>query len=252
MRCERGTHPHVPERAGVDRVAAPAFLQEPPDRLVAHLGEGVCVVRMRYSLRILIICDLLTRLRAWVTWLGNSLSERTPSSNAQLPRDRRRCGRAGSSRKLGGQSTIAARVYSSARNSEPEFMIKKQTTNQVAAAPHRSHQHGPKKPYVHYSNPGAIASIAASSQLWGKGTGRHPLGALSARAYDGPHVPSKVTLGRMHAVDFTTDVHPPRSAPSVGGRVWLWPDGTPGTATVTLPSGDDVVIVPIDVVGVAP
>lgn len=131
-------------------------------------------------------------------------------------------------------------------------MTKKQTSNQAAAASHPGHQYGPKKLYVHYSKPAAIASIANLGQLWGKGTGRHPLGALSARAYDGPHLQSKVALGRMHAVDFTTDVHPPRSAPSVGGRVWLWPDGTAGTVTGTLPSGDDVVIVPIDVVGVAP
>jgi hypothetical protein len=131
-------------------------------------------------------------------------------------------------------------------------MTKKITSIQATTAVVPGQLYGPKKLYVHYSKPGAIASIAACDQLWGRGTGRQPLGALSARAYDGPHVKAKVIVGLMHAVDFTTAVHPPRSAPSVGGRVWLWPEGTSGTSSVTLPSGDNVVIVPIDVVGVAP
>jgi hypothetical protein len=38
---------------------------------------------------------------------------------------------------------------------------------------------------------------------------------------------------------------------TISERVWSWPDGILGTATVILPSGDDVAIVPIDVVGVA-
>lgn len=132
----------------------------------------------------------------------------------------------------------------------------KMKKRRVAATPIKGlapgHLYGPAKLYVHYSSPLAIVSIAAVQQLWGKGTGRTPLGGVSARAYDGPHVPAKVTVGKMHAVDFSTHVHPPRSAPSVGGRVWLWPDGTPGTVTAVLPSGDDVVIVPINVVGGAP
>lgn len=61
MRRERGTHPHVPEHAGINRVAAPAFLQESLDCLVPHLGEGVCVVWMQYMRDCLIICNLLTR-----------------------------------------------------------------------------------------------------------------------------------------------------------------------------------------------
>lgn len=111
---------------------------------------------------------------------------------------------------------------------------------------------GPPKPYVHYSSPGAVQAIAATRQLWGKGTGRVPLGGLSARAYDGPHIPAKIHPGSMHGVDFTTKMQPLRWAPSVGGRVWLWHDGLLGTNTVTLPCRDDVVIVDIDVIGVAP
>lgn len=84
------------------------------------------------------------------------------------------------------------------------------------------------------------------------GTGRYPLGGLSARAYDAPHEPAKIVRNVKHGAEFTSSALPARSAMSMGGRVWLWPAGTPGTVTRVLQSGDDVVIVPITVQGVFP
>jgi hypothetical protein len=58
--------------------------------------------------------------------------------------------------------------------------------------------------------------------------------------------------GKFRATVLQADSISSIASSSLGGRVWLWPDGNLGTAAFILLSGDDVVIVPVDVVGVAP
>jgi len=105
--------------------------------------------------------------------------------------------------------------------------------------------------YHHYTKPEAAASIVQCQELWGKTAGPFGIGGLAARAFLGSHNPNKVGT-TIKAVEFTSTVTPPRTAPWHGGTAVLWPDGTPGTSTITLPSGDEVVRVPISITGVFP
>jgi hypothetical protein len=106
------------------------------------------------------------------------------------------------------------------------------------------------KIYCHYTSPAAAQSIAATQELWGKQSGLNGLGGVAARAYDGPHDANGIKS--MSAVDFTTHVPPTRRARNPRGTVYLWTALSAGVKIATLPSGDDVVKVPIQVQGVYP
>src|SRR5471032_1475696 len=103
--------------------------------------------------------------------------------------------------------------------------------------------------YCHYTNPAAAQSMVNTRELWGGQAGQVGYGGLSARAFEGPHDPNIVDAVRK-GVEFTSKVKPPRWVPSIGGKIVLWPDQTLGTITEPGPSGNDVVKVPICVLGV--
>ena len=93
--------------------------------------------------------------------------------------------------------------------------------------------------------------MKAKNELWGKQSGPNGIGGLkpAARAFHGPHDPSKLKPAVVSAVEFDTKVAPSRSAIWFGAKTALWEDGATGTKTVQM-NGIDFVIVPIGVTGV--
>lgn len=93
--------------------------------------------------------------------------------------------------------------------------------------------------------------MQATNELWGRQAGPNGIGGANpaARAYDGPHDPSRLKPGVKLGVEFVSQVPPTRSAIWFGAKTVIWEDGAPGTTTVQM-GGKDTVIVPISVKGV--